>query len=180
MIIHDSGRAAMLNYMIALYDNNLTIEIRDEIKSQINSLETCMQVLGEMMTIFRQALLDHKTTAAAAIEFVATEYEYLGMNKYLNYKYINNIVKLNLSLYGLINYTTEETYEMMREIAEFADELTDKTMKTDIYCTLIRILSRYNAVSDNIELTHKVLDYYNALPDEDRGIKILPYALVAF
>lgn len=175
----DPGRVAKLNYVIALYDNNLTIEIRDNLKQYINNLEGAMEIFGEMITVFKQAILDHKIDTPEAVHFIATEYEYLGLNNYLDYRYVGNFVVFNLYLYRPIGYNHGDLYNMMHESIEYADEASDNIVKTDVYCTMIKVIDRYNAVTVDLEFTRKVLDYYNSLSEEERKISIFPGSLVA-
>lgn len=180
MIIHDSGRAALLNYIVALYDDNMTIEIRNNMKTQITDLETAMEVLGEIINIFKKAILDQKISTPDAIEAIHNEYEFLEIDKYLEYKYVGNIIILNLSLWGYYEHSSSQFYDMMFEIIENADKTANEILKIDLYCTMIRIISRYEVVTYLMDFARKLLDFYNSLPEENRKITILPEPLVAF
>ena len=88
----DNERVARLNYVIALYDNTLTVELREAVKSQITDLDTAMEILGEIVSIFKQAILDHKIETVDAIQALGTEYTCLELTKFLDYKYVHNLV----------------------------------------------------------------------------------------
>jgi len=171
---------ANINYVLALYDNEVTEELRNSEKQFLTSLEKCMSVLNDMMSVARTQLQDHKFTLEQVFNIIQTEYTELEIENFLSFDIIRNVVLFSLYTFYPIGYIEYDFYDLLYDIIDTADEQENKKLKTDLYCCVIKIMSRLDIILHDIEFTQKIMDYYNSLPEEEQKITILPDALTAF
>lgn len=170
----------IMDYIVALYDNVSVEEKRAKLFPKINDIFVCMDVLGNIIDVLKRKIMESKVFPVEAYEVLETEYRELNLDRYLEFKYIADIAKLGFFRLNGVGFYAGTLPELINSTLENADELTDELIKTDIYCIIIRILVSFNATLDYIETARKVMDYYNALPDDEREITILPNSLAIF
>lgn len=169
-----------INYILSVYNNETTEEIRNAEKEYLIDLQQNMNILNDIINVARTQLHDNKFTYDQVLEIFEKEYRELGIEEYLPYYIIKNIVEFNMHSCYISGHETQDLYNAICDIITIADTLDNKLLKTDLYLCVIKLLSTLDIVFRNIEFTQKVMDYYNALPEEERKVSILPDALVTF
>lgn len=172
-------QAAKIAYVVALYDNAVTTEIRNALKPYITDLQVSMDILNNMGGVFRKKLTEFETTPIEAVEIISSEYELLEMNQWLDFSYIEEILLFSMYAFHQYGYNNLDIHDMIVSIMDKADT-ADTPLKIDMYCCAIKVLDRYNLVTEEMELAQRAIDFYNSIPEDDRCITILPDALTAF
>lgn len=167
----------IMDYVVALYDNVAVEEKREQLAAKINDIIIAMRVLGVIIDILKKKIIEVKVFPLDAYAILETEYAALGLNKYLDLKYVGGLAKLGFFRLNFVGFYEGTLLELLTSTLQNADELTDELIKTDIYCILINALVSFDATLDYFDITKQVMNYYNSLPEEDRKITFLPNSL---
>lgn len=174
------GYISIMQYVIALYNNNITEEDREKVIATLpNDIFEYMKLLNDMVQALKTMLLEKGLSATEASDILEREYDLLDMNRFINYEYIQNIVLLGFYRYNPFGMSVlDNLHNYIYAAIDAVENCKDELVKTDVYCCIIRAVSVLDFVTDNIEFTQKLLDYYNSIPEEERVITFLPEALV--
>ena len=180
MFMLENKDTARMNYIIALYDNAVTPEIRSTLRQYIDTCDYGMKICDDIMRVFKDKVYVRDVDNPYATDLIQYEYEELGLDEFVSFIFIKDIISLNLYMISGLGYSGPDVNVMLHNIVDNADTITDNdVLKTDLYLIVIRLLSAFNYVYEEFELARKVMNYYNSLPEESRMISILPDSLAA-
>lgn len=165
----------IINYICALDNLSITTDIRKQVKTYIKDINSSIELLDKIISVMRKKVENHSISGEEAYKTIETEYKKLGMNTYLNFEYISELLFIGLTRIEINNYTQEDTITSIKSIIEIADKCEDDNIKHDMYLLCLQILNAFDLIVYNIELTKKILE---KVREDESTLKVFPLSLI--
>lgn len=181
MILINNDNMALMNYLVKFNDNNITESSRNKVIEIVNDFDSYLTIFNEMVYICKLQIKNEIVTLQSICEKLKTEYQLLGFDKYINYRYLEDVIILSFNIVAPINVLNPEMiFEKILHTIEELKNCKDNQLVHDLYYFMITIINSYSVAVFDIDTTRQILDKIESFHDEEIELKLLPEYLIGF
>lgn len=154
----DVRTLAQSNWLVALEENAMTEEIREEYKVILTTEEDFNYTLKYLISEIAGKFFEDKIDKDSAIMFIENEYKYYNLEKYFgDFQKIKEYLSFVFDEYTNI----ESKRQFILNCVEFLKNEENEEIKTGAYFAILRFALSADFVKENIKIIKELNGYLN-------------------
>ena len=179
MDIVSNYEIAIANLVVAMKGGVVTAELREKLTEAIgDDIELEMDALNAVIVCNLSKAYEGEVTFDKAMKTVKAEYKSLGFNKLLSYEFLEKPITLFFQMKQLGEMKPDDGLNAIKEIYAKNKNCPVEPVKDAIDALVLRLLSHYGAVTEDISFTQEVMSTINGFTEERKNAAVLPSVLV--
>lgn len=170
----------ILNYIVAFSTGEVDDEIRIKASTSIESIDEYRKLFDDMIHLLKEEFMPEKVTDEEFdyyLNYLINEYILLGFNKYIDIKYLQNILYLVVRLSGMYYLNTTDIWRRLNLTIQSLSDCEDNILKDELYYLVVSIISNYNLTRYDVENTAIILDYCKNIDFNNFHLQKLPQSM---
>lgn len=170
---------AVANLIVAMENNEVSTEQRNAVVEVVgHDLDLMMGALNAIVVAYNAKMYSGAIAAKKAKLYVKSEYNTIGFGEILDYSYLEAAISLFYDRKALRVGQPEDQLKAVKDIYAKNADCPNKRVKDAIASYCLRLLSHFNLVTQDMELTKRIMADINSMSEEDKNAAILPPAIV--